>query len=247
VKKIDQTLIDQAITLYVDGQPLDECVRQTTVSETTLRRNLAIQEIPLRNTVRFIEKICFSCGEMYMPTNARQIVCTQLACQEWRDSQGSLISVPLAEYAPHGTMVKYVSGCKCELCRGANNDKGRIDRHQMYPQDYGEILAIQSGACALCLGPQIAASGAFDVDHSHACTQHDHQRSGSANVRQSCPRCWRGLLCRVCNQQLERNVGHAYIRELEGLLSAEDARILEYVRNPPADIWRERHSISQAS
>ncbi len=230
MKKIDQTLIDDAIRLYVDGVTLEECVRQTSVSETTLRRNLLIQEIPLRNRVRFLEKICFSCGCMYMPTNGRQIVCTKPECKQWLSAQGSLISVPLADYAPHGTMVKYTSGCKCDACLNA--------------QDYREIVQMQAGVCALCAGHQIAASKAFDVDHSHACAEHDHQRSGNANERQSCPRCWRGLLCRVCNQQLERKVGHAYIREIEGISSSEDLIILDYIRNPPADKWRELHQIA---
>ena len=238
MRKIDQEIIDEAIALYLGGKTLEECVRLSGVSKTTLCRNLREQKIPQRKQVRFLDKICFCCGDSYMPTGGRQIVCEKSECQAWRSANSDIPPRMLSDYAPHGTLRKYTTGCKCEPCRDANNDHKRIDRHQMYPQDYIALLATQGGSCALCHGPQISTSRAYDVDHNHACAEHNPQRGAADRIRQSCPRCWRGLLCRTCNQQLERKVGHAYIREIEGCPSEEDAAILEYIRNPPANRLR---------
>ena len=57
---------------------------------------------------------------------------------------------------------------------------------------YNEMLASQSGGCAICGASESPDESSLAVDHNHACCP----------GRKSCGFCVRGLLCRPCNQGL---------------------------------------------
>lgn len=130
-----------------------------------------------------------------------------------------------AKLVGHGTSGCYQRGCRCDECLFGEATRQQMSRHQMSTDIYDAILRLQGGGCAICQGPQNNAAKRFDIDHKHSC----EHLSG-----RSCSLCWRGLLCRECNKQLERTVGHAYIRETEGVATEDDERVLAYIRNPPA-------------
>ena len=91
--------------------------------------------------------------------------------------------------------------------REANPDKvaaqrARItpEQHRRYqvkhlygltPEDSTAILESQDGVCRIC-PTDIAASGAWYVDHDHSCCP----------GKRSCGECVRGFLCRDCNTAL---------------------------------------------
>ena len=128
----------------------------------------------------------------------------------------------------HGTEAMYRRGCRCDLCHdaaGRSQHARQIkNRHGMTSDIYRAILEFQSGGCALC-GDEFNDGERLSIDHKHSCPHLPGK---------SCSKCWRGLLCRSCNGQLERLIGHAYINEVEGVADDEDRRVLNYIRNPPA-------------
>lgn len=128
----------------------------------------------------------------------------------------------------HGTEANYLRGCRCQKChdaaRSIQHARQIKCRHGMSAAIYNAILDLQLGHCALCSNTGNDAER-LSVDHSHACPHMPGR---------SCMQCWRGLLCRSCNGQLERLIGHAYINELENVASSDDMRVLDYVRNTPA-------------
>jgi Recombination endonuclease VII len=94
-------------------------------------------------------------------------------------------------------------------------------RHRMTLEQYDAILEAQGGTCFMC--PRTGKTRALSVDHDHeiARTQCDHPHE------ESCPRCWRGLLCSTCNKTL----GHA--RDNTGFFYLGIA----YLTDPPAQRW----------
>ena len=128
----------------------------------------------------------------------------------------------------HGTEAKYQRGCRCDRCAKAASYAQHVrqikNRHGMSAETYQAILDFQSESCALC-DDSFNNGERLSIDHKHSCPHAPGK---------SCRMCWRGLLCRSCNGQLERLIGHAYINEVEGVASSEDLRVLSYVRNPPA-------------
>jgi hypothetical protein len=91
-------------------------------------------------------------------------------------------------------------------------------RHRMTPEQYAELLAMQSGLCCLCLRAR-GVSRALSVDHDHYKAQfHNHPNE------ESCERCWRGLLCSTCNKML----GHGR-DDVEFFY-----RAIDYLTDPPA-------------
>lgn len=66
-------------------------------------------------------------------------------------------------------------------------------RFQMTPEQYGELLALQSGVCAICRRPENDGRH-LAVDHDHSCCP----------GKVTCGRCVRGLLCFACNSALGR-------------------------------------------
>lgn len=131
----------------------------------------------------------------------------------------------------HGTYAKFYRGCRCGVCvDAAKRDQFARqikNRHGMTIEVYWAILSFQENVCAICSMPGDESGEHFSIDHKHSCP-HDPGKSCSA--------CWRGLLCRSCNGQLERLIGHAYINEIDGVASQYDGKILQYVRDPPAQV-----------
>lgn len=54
---------------------------------------------------------------------------------------------------------------------------------------YAAALAKQGGACAICRSTVPGGQGRFHLDHNHAC----------CDLRSTCGKCVRGLLCSACN------------------------------------------------
>jgi Recombination endonuclease VII len=52
-----------------------------------------------------------------------------------------------------------------------------------------QMLAEQGGVCGICKNSDPA--GNWHLDHDHACC--------AKSTRRACGRCWRGVLCMVCN------------------------------------------------
>lgn len=96
------------------------------------------------------------------------------------------------------------------------NQAGRklVSRYGMTPQQYAALYAAQNGLCAIChVARGIARRLAVDHDHKAGCGHPPET---------GCPRCWRGLLCKRCNQ-------------LIGWYSAEQlTRAVAYLNDPPA-------------
>jgi hypothetical protein len=94
--------------------------------------------------------------------------------------------------------------------------------HRMTLEQYNELLAFQDGLCFICRRAK-GITRALTVDHDHAvareCCYHPHE--------ESCPFCWRGLLCARCNNML----GHA--RDDLTVF----ARAVAYLTSPPAQRW----------
>ena len=185
---------------------------------------------------RGTHKVCFECnpaphGELrkYV-AGCRCDPCRAASLNHERDRAAGRTNTK----APHGAPTKYRTGCRCELCVLGSREHRTLAPHGMTPFQYKDLLEIEGGQCPLCGVRPEDVSEAFHIDHSHNCSH--------PGRKLSCISCWRGLLCQVCNPHLERKLGHAYLRELEGIPpTAEDRRILDYIRNPPADILRSRH------
>ena len=185
---------------------------------------------------RGTHKVCFKCnhaphGELrkYV-AGCRCDLCRQASTQRDRDRKAGLI----ATKSQHGTHTRYRNGCRYEPCVLASRQHRSLLPHGMSIDTYNELLTVQNGECPLCGVKPEDVSEAFHIDHGHNC---DHPGG-----KISCSKCWRGLLCQVCNPHLERKLGHAYLRELEGLPpTEEDIRILEYLRNPPINLLSSRH------
>lgn len=92
-------------------------------------------------------------------------------------------------------------------------------RHHMTLEQYDEIKAAQGGVCYLCR----RANGtrrelAVDHDHAIAKASCDHPE------KESCSKCWRGLLCSLCNKTF------AHARDSISFFH----RGIEYLEYPPA-------------
>lgn len=135
--------------------------------------------------------------------------------------------------APHGDPQRYRNGCRCDDCTLASRRHRRLVPHGMAPDDYATILEIQHWECPICETSLKDARLEPHIDHSHNCTH--------VGRKISCPKCWRGLLCQRCNPHLERKLGHAYLRQMEGLPpTPEDERVMRYLLESPGDILRSR-------
>lgn len=79
----------------------------------------------------------------------------------------------------------------CGPCRAAANREWNMrTTYGITSAQYGELLALQGGGCAICGSPPGARMLA--VDHDHGCCP----------GKKSCGRCLRGLLCSRCNLAL---------------------------------------------
>ena len=94
---------------------------------------------------------------------------------------------------------------------------GLQTRHRMTPEQYQKLYEAQGGVCPIC---RIATgkSKKLAVDHDHACT-------AGHPPDQSCPRCWRGLLCGRCNQWIGWNPPEVLVRALEYQLDPPARRV----------------------
>lgn len=88
-------------------------------------------------------------------------------------------------------------------------------------EQYEAIKEFQGGVCVMC-GRANGKTKALAVEHDH-----EIAKTCGHLVKQSCERCWRGLSCSTCN----RGLAHARdkIEHFE--------RVIEFLRNPPAQIW----------
>lgn len=78
-------------------------------------------------------------------------------------------------------------------CRQCHRARQTAYRHNISPDEVAELLAHQGGGCAICgSGSSGTKSGAWHVDHDHACCPD----------RITCGKCIRGLLCNRCNVML---------------------------------------------
>jgi hypothetical protein len=97
--------------------------------------------------------------------------------------------------------------------RRRQQDKNRMDRHSMSRTNYNKIKKHQGGTCPC--GNRIK-----HIDHdrrlARACA---HPRE------KSCKRCWRGLLCFICNSDiLGRGYTAARLRALANYLDSPPAK-----------------------
>ncbi len=70
--------------------------------------------------------------------------------------------------------------------------KRRAHRHGLSVDQYIAIHTAQGGLCALCPRPIELSGYHTHVDHDHNCCP----------GRESCGKCVRGMLCRICNTAL---------------------------------------------
>ena len=98
--------------------------------------------------------------------------------------------------------------------QAAAHGRSLASRYGMTPEQYAALYAAQNGLCAICrVARGIARRLAVDHDHKAGCGHHPDT---------GCPRCWRGLLCKRCNQ-------------LIGWYSAAQLdRAARYLDDPPA-------------
>lgn len=95
-------------------------------------------------------------------------------------------------------------------------------RHSMTLEEYDALLRHQGGVCWICQRAKgVGRKLAVDHDHRVAREQCGHEHD------QSCPSCWRGLCCAVCNRML----GH--LRDDPEAFE----RAAAYLRQPPAQDW----------
>ena len=94
--------------------------------------------------------------------------------------------------------------------------------HSMDQQIYDDILAFQEGVCRICLRPPSPGKN-LHIDHDHNVAKelcdHPHEKS--------CPRCWRGLVHRHCNDLLSN------VRDSQETL----LRAVDFLKEPPAQQW----------
>lgn len=190
------------------------------------------------NDTRGTHKLCFECNPA-LHGEARKYY-AGCRCSECRHAALDQEHLRAAGRSPtsasHGTPQRYRNGCRCEPCASASRRHRHLIPHGMTPAIYQALLDIEDDSCPLCGIRQEDTDLVFHIDHSHNCAH--------TNRKISCSQCWRGLLCQGCNPHLERKIGHAYLREIEGLPpTKEDKRVLEYIRNPPANQLRERQSL----
>lgn len=195
-------------------------------------------ECGLRET-RSTHKVCFECNPA--PHGEARKYSAGCRCNECRAAAHARemlrASGALNSKSLHGSPQRYRNGCRCESCVLGSRRHRTLLPHDMTPEIYQRLLDIEGGECPLCGVRPEDVSEAFHIDHGHNC-EHPGRKI-------SCPKCWRGLLCQVCNPHLERKIGHAYLRELEGLPPTdEDRRVLEYIRNPPANQLRNERGLS---
>jgi hypothetical protein len=86
----------------------------------------------------------------------------------------------------------------------------RLSRYGLTEELFGQLLASQDYACAMCF-EKFQAGQQISIDHDHACCPDE---------KMSCGQCVRGLLCLTCNTAL----GH-----IERRLQLARA----YMANPP--------------
>ena len=124
----------------------------------------------------------------------------------------------LRELQPCGTYAGYIQHKRrgepaCEPCSEANReykngwqrdyqqrpgprqrrlDSNRQRRTGLTPEGYAKLLESQSECCAICGSPDPGGSGAWHIDHDHACCP----------GKRSCGECVRGALCSGCNMAL---------------------------------------------
>lgn len=114
----------------------------------------------------------------------------------------------LPDAAFHGTVSGYRAHyCRCAQCRSAGSaydkslyakdpekfrNRQRLRKFGITPEQYGQMLAAQGGACAICGTDDPGSGKSFAVDHDHECCP----------GRGSCGKCIRGLLCQKCNRGL---------------------------------------------
>lgn len=88
-----------------------------------------------------------------------------------------------------------------EKWRNKNSVKVRVVRvmlrHNLSVEEYEKIFAAQKGVCAVCFRPEMTVQKngviqRLSVDHDHRCCP----------GKQSCGKCFRGLLCNRCNVAL---------------------------------------------
>jgi len=87
-------------------------------------------------------------------------------------------------------------------------------RYGLTVEEYRQRVSDQGGLCALCGKPPLAGT-ALVPDHDHTCC------ATTVNLRKTCGKCLRGLLCKRCNTLL----GHVEVLMREGLFE----KGLEYI------------------
>jgi hypothetical protein len=104
----------------------------------------------------------------------------------------------------------YEARDKAQRARTAENRRSKV--HGMSAKALDALRAAQGDKCP-------CGSRWKHIDHDHALArEHEHAED------ESCPDCWRGLLCHTCNSDI---LGRGYgERRLLALV--------EYLRNPPA-------------
>ena len=86
-------------------------------------------------------------------------------------------------------------------------------------EKYFEILKLQNNCCYICKKPQMASKTRLSIDHDHNCC------SGQI----SCGKCFRGLLCNMCNVTL------GYVKDDIELLKAMITYLEERSVDKPFD------------
>lgn len=94
--------------------------------------------------------------------------------------------------------------------------------HRMTPEQYESLKAFQGGLCGLCL----RAKGVY----KNLAVEHDHAQAilDGHPANESCPLCWRGLACGMCNKFL------GFARDDPAMF----LRFHSWVIDPPAQHWR---------
>ena len=100
--------------------------------------------------------------------------------------------------------------CRSAQRRAAHDPTGRLRRYGLTVERYMDMLEDQGHACAICGSPEPGGTGAWCIDHDHAC----------CDGVGSCGECVRGLLCSQCNSGLGM-----FRDSIENLVSA-----IEYLR-----------------
>jgi len=86
-------------------------------------------------------------------------------------------------------------------------------------EKYFEIIKLQNNCCYICKRPQIGSKRRLSIDHDHNCCP----------GQISCGKCFRGLLCNMCNVTL------GYVKDDIGLLKAMITYLEERSVDKPFD------------